>query len=43
MIASKEEENEMNALQEAWEKKRKGRSYAGKEFSLEDFMAGKIE
>ena len=42
MIATPKEEAELNALNDAWEKKRNGRSYAGKEFSLSDFVAGKL-
>lgn len=43
MIATKEEENEMKALVEAWNKDRQGKSYVGKTFSLNDFMNGKVE
>jgi len=42
MIATKQEETEMDALQKAWDKKRNGRTYAGGTFSLNDFVAGKI-
>ena len=42
MIATKEEVDEMNALTEAWEKKRQGKSHVGKTFSLNDFLAEKI-
>ena len=43
MIATKEEEGEMNKLVEEWDKKRNGKSYVGKTFSLNDFVKGKIE
>lgn len=42
MFGSREEVNEMDNLSEAWKKKRKNRSYAGKTFSLNDFMANKL-
>ncbi len=42
MIATKQEADEMNALQEAWDKKRQGKSYVGKTFSLNDFVIGKV-
>lgn len=42
MIATKQEEDEMKELVEAWKKDRNGKSYAGKTFSLNDFMAGKV-
>lgn len=43
MIATKKEEDEMKALVEAWKKDRNGQTYAGKTFSLNDFMEGKVE
>ena len=43
MIATKEEEDEMKELVEAWNKDRNGKSYVGKTFSLNDFMDGKVE
>ena len=43
MIATKQEEDEMKNLVDAWKKDRKGKSYAGKTFSLNDFMEGKVE
>ena len=43
MIATKEEEDEMKAMVEQWKKDRNGKSYAGKTFSLHDFMEGKVE
>ena len=43
MIASKAEENEMKELVDAWKKDRGGKSYAGRTFSLNDFMEGKVE
>jgi len=43
MIATKEEEDEMKELVEAWKKDRNGQTYAGKTFSLNDFMDGKVE
>ena len=43
MIATKEEEDEMKALVEEWNKDRQGKSYVGKTFSLSDFMEGKVE
>lgn len=43
MIATKQEEDEMKELVEQWKKDRNGKSYAGKTFSLNDFMAGKVE
>jgi hypothetical protein len=43
MIATKQEEDEMKDLVEAWKKDRNGKSYAGKTFSLNDFLNGKVE
>ena len=43
MIATKQEEDEMKNLVEAWKKDRNGQTYAGKTFSLNDFMEGKVE
>ena len=43
MIATKQEEDEMKDLVEAWKKDRNGKTYAGKTFSLNDFMEGKVE
>ncbi len=43
MIATKKEEEEMNELVAAWKKDRNGQTYAGKTFSLNDFMEGKVE
>lgn len=43
MIATKKEEEEMKDLVEQWKKDRNGKSYAGKTFSLHDFMDGKVE
>lgn len=43
MIATKQEEDEMKELVEAWKKDRNGKTYAGKTFSLHDFMEGKVE
>lgn len=43
MIATKQEEDEMKDLVEAWKKDRNGQTYAGKTFSLNDFMEGKVE
>lgn len=43
MIATKQEEDEMKELVAQWEKSRGGKSYAGKTFSLGDFMEGKVE
>ena len=43
MIATKREEDEMKELVEAWKKDRNGKSYAGKTFSLRDFMDGKVD
>jgi len=43
MIATKQEEDEMKNLVDAWKKDRNGKSYAGKTFSLNDFMEGKVE
>ena len=40
---SKEEEDEMSALVAEWEADRKGKSYAGRTFSLDDFMAGNVD
>lgn len=42
MMASKSEVDELDALTEAWQKKRKGKSFAGDKFSLEEFMEKKI-
>lgn len=38
MMASRKEVAELDALAEAWEKKRQGKRFVGKEFSLNDFM-----
>lgn len=43
MIATKKEEDEMKDLVEQWKKDRNGQTYAGKTFSLDDFMKGKVE
>lgn len=43
MIATKKEEDELNSLVEAWKKDRNGQNFAGKTFSLNDFMEGKVE
>lgn len=43
IIATKQEEDEMKSLVEQWKKDRNGKSYVGKTFSLNDFMAGKVE
>ena len=43
MIATKQEEDEMKELVEAWKKDRNGKTYAGKTFYLHDFMEGKVE
>lgn len=43
MIATKKEEEEMKELVEAWKKDRNGQNYAGKTFSLNDFLEGKVE
>lgn len=43
MIATKQEEDEMKALVEEWNKDRQGKTYAGKTFSLNDFIEGKVE
>lgn len=40
MMASRAEVDELNALTEAWEKKRKGKSYVGKEMNLNEFLNG---
>ena len=42
MIATKQEEDEMKDLVEAWEKDRNGKTYAGKTFSLSEFMRGEV-
>ncbi len=42
MFGTRAEAEEMNELTEAWKNKRKNRSYAGKSFSLNDFMANKL-
>ena len=42
MIATQKEVDEMEALNKAWEEKRKGRTYVGGTFSLNEFVAGKI-
>ena len=42
MIATQKEGEEMEALNKAWEEKRKGRTYVGSTFSLNEFVAGKI-
>ena len=39
-MASRAEVDELNALTEAWEKKRKGKSYVGKEMNLNEFLNG---
>lgn len=38
MMASKKEVAELDALADAWEKKRQGKRFVGKEISLNDFM-----
>ena len=43
MILSKKEEDEMTSLVAEWNADRKGKSYAGRTFSLDDFMNGKVE
>lgn len=43
IIATKQEEEEMKELVEAWKKDRNGKTYVGKTFSLNDFMEGKVE
>ena len=42
MIATQKEVDEMEALNKAWEEKRKGRTYVGGTFSLNEFVVGKI-
>lgn len=42
ILASKKEVDELEALQKAWDEKRKGRTYAGKTINLNDFVNGKI-
>ena len=42
MMATKQEMEELEALQKAWDKKRNGRTFAGKKISLNDFVNGKI-
>lgn len=42
MMASRKEAAELDALTEAWENKRKGKSLAGKELSLSEFMKQKV-
>lgn len=42
MIATQKEVDEMEALNKAWEEKRKGRTYVGGTFSLNEFVAGKL-
>ncbi len=43
LIASKKEEDELEALDKAWAEKRNGRTYVGKTFSLNDFVAGNLD
>ena len=38
MMASKREVDELDALQAAWEAKRKGKSFVGETFSLDGFL-----
>ena len=38
MMASRKEVAELDALADAWEKKRQGKRYVGEKFSLNDFM-----
>lgn len=38
MMASKKEVAELDALADAWEKKRQGKRFVGKEFSLDEFV-----
>lgn len=42
MIATKAEEEEMDALQKAWDNKRNGRSFVGKTVNLNEFVQDKI-
>ncbi len=42
MIGTKEEQDEMDSLAEAWLKKRKGESFVGKKVNLGDFVRGNI-
>lgn len=42
MVATKKEAQELDALADAWEKKRGGKSLAGKSFSLEEFVKAKV-
>jgi len=38
MMASRAEVNELDALTDAWEKKRKGKNFAGKKLNLNEFL-----
>lgn len=38
MMASKKEVAELDALADAWEKKRQGKRYVGEKFSLDEFV-----
>lgn len=42
MVATKKEAQELDALADAWEKKRGGKSLAGKSFSLDEFVKAKV-
>ncbi len=42
MMASKSEVNELDALTEAWQKKRGGKTFVGEQFSLDEFVKNKI-
>lgn len=42
MMASKSEVNELDALTEAWQKKRGGKTFVGGQFSLDEFVKNKI-
>lgn len=42
MMASRKEVAELDALTEAWEKKRQGKRFSGKTFSLDEFMREEV-
>ena len=43
MMATRQEVRELDELQEAWERRRQGKTFVGGSFSLNEFMAGKID